>query len=35
MQGVGKIAIGRRNLAWIWAHPLIDSARLWAWRWTQ
>ena len=34
MQGVGKVEIGRRNLAWIWLHPLFDSARLWAWRWT-
>jgi multidrug efflux pump subunit AcrA (membrane-fusion protein) len=35
MQGVGKIGIGRRNLAWIWVHPLIDGVRLWAWRWTR
>ena len=34
MQGIGKIGIGRRNIAWIWLHPLIDGARLWAWRWT-
>jgi multidrug efflux pump subunit AcrA (membrane-fusion protein) len=34
MQGVGKIAVGRKNLAWIWAHPILDSARLWAWRWS-
>ena len=34
MQGVGKIQVGERNLAWIWLHPLIDSLRLWAWRWT-
>jgi RND family efflux transporter MFP subunit len=33
MEGVGKIEIGRRNLAWIWLHPLIDWARVWAWHW--
>ena len=33
MEGVGKIEIGRRNIAWIWLHPLIDSARLWSWQW--
>ena len=35
MEGVGKIEIGRRNIAWIWLHPLADGARLWAWRWSQ
>jgi multidrug resistance efflux pump len=33
MEGVGKIEIGRRSLAWIWLHPLIDWARVWSWRW--
>jgi multidrug efflux pump subunit AcrA (membrane-fusion protein) len=33
MEGVGKIVIGRRSLAWIWLHPLIDSARVWSWHW--
>ena len=33
MEGVGKIEIGRRNLAWIWLHPVIDWLRIWAWRW--
>ena len=33
MEGVGKIDIGRENLAWIWLHPLIDWARIWAWHW--
>ena len=33
MEGVGKIEIGRRSLAWIWLHPLIDWARIWSWRW--
>ena len=33
MEGVGKIVIGRRSLAWIWFHPLIDWARIWSWHW--
>lgn len=33
MEGVGKIGVGRRKLIWIWAHPLTDWLRLWAWRW--
>jgi hypothetical protein len=33
MEGVGKIEIGRRNLAWIWLHPVIDWLRIWSWRW--
>jgi hypothetical protein len=33
MEGVGKIEIGRRSLAWIWLHPLIDWLRIWSWRW--
>ncbi len=33
MEGIGKIEIGKRNIAWIWLHPLIDSLRLWSWRW--
>jgi multidrug efflux pump subunit AcrA (membrane-fusion protein) len=33
MEGVGKIVIGRRSLAWIWLHPLIDWARIWSWHW--
>ena len=35
MEGLGKIEIGRRNLAWIWLHPLIDWARIWSWRWVR
>jgi HlyD family secretion protein len=35
MEGVGKIAIGRRNLAWIWLHPLIDGMRIWSWHWVR
>lgn len=33
MEGVGKIAAGQRKLIWIWAHPLLDWLRLWAWKW--
>ena len=33
MEGVGKIAVGRRKLFWIWTHPLFDWLRLLAWRW--
>lgn len=33
MEGVGKIEIGRRSLAWIWLHPMIDWAQVWSWRW--
>jgi uncharacterized membrane protein len=35
MEGVGKIEIGRRNLAWIWLHPVIDWMRIWSWRWAR
>ncbi len=33
MEGVGKIDIGPRKLAWIWTHPLTNWARVWFWRW--
>ena len=33
MEGVGKIEIGRRSVAWIWFHPLIDGVRIWSWHW--
>ncbi|MGE0222145.1 MAG: HlyD family efflux transporter periplasmic adaptor subunit [Acetobacteraceae bacterium] len=32
MQGVGKIAIGERNLFWIWTHGLTDWFRWWIWK---
>jgi biotin carboxyl carrier protein len=35
MEGIGKIDIGKRNIAWIWLHPLIDSLRIWFWRWVR
>jgi hypothetical protein len=33
MEGIGKIEIGRRNLAWVWFHPVIDWLRIWSWHW--
>jgi multidrug efflux pump subunit AcrA (membrane-fusion protein) len=31
MEGVGKIEIESRKLAWIWTHTLVDRIRLWLW----
>jgi len=31
MEGVVKIEVGRRNVAWIWVHPLVDWMRIKAW----
>lgn len=33
MEGVGKIAIGERRLAWIWSRQGIDWVRLQLWAW--
>jgi hypothetical protein len=33
MEGIGKIEIGRRNLAWIMTHSLVDWLRVWGWQW--
>jgi multidrug resistance efflux pump len=33
MEGVGKIAIDRRLLIWIWTHQLTDWLRLFLWSW--
>ena len=33
MEGVGKIEVGSRNLAWIWLHPLLDWMRMTVWTW--
>ena len=33
MEGVGKIDVGRRCLAWIWTHSLFDWIRLSIWKW--
>lgn len=32
MEGVGKIAVGDRNLFWIWTHSLTDWVRWWIWK---
>lgn len=34
MEGVAKIDVDRRRLAWIWAHDAIDWLRLFVWTWT-
>jgi hypothetical protein len=31
MEGVVKIEVGRRNITWIWVHPLIDWLRIKIW----
>ncbi|MCW2284567.1 multidrug resistance efflux pump [Rhodoblastus acidophilus] len=31
MEGVAKIEMGRRNIAWIWTHSLVDWLRIKAW----
>ena len=31
MEGVVKIEVGRRNVAWIWLHPLLDWLRIKIW----
>ena len=31
MEGVVKIEAGRRNVAWIWFHPLVDWLRIKLW----
>ena len=33
MEGVGKIQIDRRKLAWIWTHKLTHWIRMWVWSW--
>jgi len=33
MEGVAKIEIDERSLAWIWSHEIIDWVQLWLWRW--
>lgn len=33
MEGVAKIEIGERSLAWIWSHEITDWIKLWLWRW--
>ena len=31
MEGVGKVFVDERKLAWIWTHGLVDRIRLWLW----
>jgi multidrug resistance efflux pump len=33
MEGIGKVEIGQRRLAWIWSHSLTDWLRVWGWQW--
>ncbi len=33
MEGVGKIAVDRRRLVWIWTHDVVDWVRLALWTW--
>jgi multidrug resistance efflux pump len=33
MEGVGKIAVGERRLAWIWTHNFVNWLRLTLWAW--
>jgi RND family efflux transporter MFP subunit len=33
MQGIGKIVIGKRKLAWIWTRRLVGRLQLWLWSW--
>lgn len=33
MEGIGKIVAGDARLVWTWTHPILDWARLLAWKW--
>jgi RND family efflux transporter MFP subunit len=33
MEGIGKIEVDERLLAWIWSHKLVAWARMWFWSW--
>jgi len=33
MEGIAKVEVGERRLAWIWTHGLLDWARLALWSW--
>jgi multidrug resistance efflux pump len=33
MEGVGKIQVDRRRLAWIWTHKIGHWLRMWVWSW--
>jgi multidrug resistance efflux pump len=34
MEGIAKVMIGERSLAWTWLRPAIEWARVFVWRWT-
>ncbi|WP_413700523.1 efflux RND transporter periplasmic adaptor subunit [Psychromonas sp. KJ10-10] len=34
MEGLGKIEVGEKSLAWLGFHRLVDWFRLWFWSWT-
>jgi hypothetical protein len=34
MEGVGKVAIGKRRLGWVLLHGLLDWMRINLWRWS-
>lgn len=34
MEGVAKVSIEDRHLAWIWTHTLTEWVQLWLWQWT-
>jgi len=33
MEGVGKIQVERRRLAWIWTRKIVHGMRMWIWSW--
>ncbi|MEA2916949.1 MAG: hypothetical protein QOJ15_9030, partial [Bradyrhizobium sp.] len=33
MQGVARVAVAERSLAWIWGHAALDWLRLKLWEW--
>jgi multidrug efflux pump subunit AcrA (membrane-fusion protein) len=33
MEGVGKVSVGERSLAWIWTHGFVDWLRVALWNW--
>ncbi len=33
MEGVGKVEVGERRLAWIWTHKIVYWLRMFSWSW--
>jgi hypothetical protein len=33
MQGVAKITVDERRLAWIWSHKVVHWIRMFVWSW--